>query len=84
MNQDLPISIYNKEGQDIIKLDDLMVFLGHRRELKEREYISIQADSQSNLIIKSQIGGELALLNEILRKPEYIFNEVKKNGTKTI
>ncbi len=78
MEQDIPIQIYNKEGQDVIKLDDLIVFLSHRKEQTELKYTSIQADSQSNLIIKSEISGELALINEFLRKPEYIFMRVKK------
>ncbi len=78
MDKDLPITVFNREGQDIIKVDELMLFLGHRKEQTELKYNSIQADNKSNLIIKSQIGGELALINELLRKPKYIFMEVKQ------
>ena len=78
MEQDIPIQIYNKEGQDVIKLDDLIVFLSHRKEQTELKYDSIQADNRSNLIKKSQISGELSLIKELLNKPEHIFTMFKK------
>lgn len=70
MINDIPIQIYNKNGIDVIRVDDLMVFLSHRKEEIEKILHSLHYKENKFLV-----SGEIRFIEELLKKPKYIFKD---------